>query len=667
MESSTQVLVQGLRPRHSTTETRLTGDEARRGAGTQDDAIKAVQSLPGFGRGGPGSELIAWGAAPSETRTLIDGVEVPTLYHGSGIRSVVPSELVAGLHATPGAYDARFGRGVGGLVEVETRTPDFFERRLVLSADLLDSSARVSAPLVEGVSAASASGRLGYVDRWLPALIDPKLRGSLYVVPAYWDAEGEVARVFRDGASLRCTLLASADASESSTPSSDPARVRAEQRTLRFGRASANYRGSLVDGAETQLMPFVGWDTTTQRSRAGAALTSIAVSALRYGLRAGVRMPLGQGSTLELGVDGSGISADVSRSGSLAIPRREGDPWPFGSAPAGVLASDTFHANELEMAPYAAAQLEFERLSIVPAVRVDTALMEASRGQPTRAGVPDVGVSTIEALFEPRLSAQFRLSKRASLVSALGRYHQLPNVADLGAVAGNPELGPASAWHFVAGERVDFGRAVRGELRAFYRSVDALTTRNPEPFPSAAQALLAQGRARSFGTELSVRLRTDRRDADALEGFISVSLSRSERLDASAARYRLSDWDSPMALNAALQRGFGAWRISGRARFASGTPRTPIIDVLHDASDGTPVPLFGPVNTRRLPAFFELDLRVDRRFALGAGSAVIAYLDLVNVTLRQNAEEVVYSSDFRSRAFVTGLPPLAILGVRLER
>jgi hypothetical protein len=37
------------------------------------------------------------------------------------------------------------------------------------------------------------------------------------------------------------------------------------------------------------------------------------------------------------------------------------------------------------------------------------------------------------------------------------------------------------------------------------------------------------------------------------------------------------------------------------------------------------------------------------------------------VTLRQNAEEVVYSSDFRSRAFVTGLPPLAILGVRLER
>jgi len=38
----------------------------------------------------------------------------------------------------------------------------------------------------------------------------------------------------------------------------------------------------------------------------------------------------------------------------------------------------------------------------------------------------------------------------------------------------------------------------------------------------------------------------------------------------------------------------------------------------------------------------------------------------LNITLRDNAEEVVYDADFTDRAFVTGVPFLAVAGARVR-
>src|SRR5262245_20012205 len=60
----------------------LTGSEARRAPGTMGDPGKVVESLPGVARASVGTaNLSVWGAAPEQTRTLIDGIEVPSLYH----------------------------------------------------------------------------------------------------------------------------------------------------------------------------------------------------------------------------------------------------------------------------------------------------------------------------------------------------------------------------------------------------------------------------------------------------------------------------------------------------------------------------------------------------------------------------------------------------------
>src|SRR5436190_24061141 len=51
----------------------LSGEKAAEGAGTQGDPLKALQSLPGLGRGGPGADFIAWGSEPRESRFELDG------------------------------------------------------------------------------------------------------------------------------------------------------------------------------------------------------------------------------------------------------------------------------------------------------------------------------------------------------------------------------------------------------------------------------------------------------------------------------------------------------------------------------------------------------------------------------------------------------------------
>ena len=71
-----------------TVEDTLQAEEFRRIPGTQGDTLKAIQNLPGVARAPfGGGQLSVWGSAPQDTRTYVDGVSIPTLYHFGGLRS----------------------------------------------------------------------------------------------------------------------------------------------------------------------------------------------------------------------------------------------------------------------------------------------------------------------------------------------------------------------------------------------------------------------------------------------------------------------------------------------------------------------------------------------------------------------------------------------------
>jgi hypothetical protein len=149
-----------------------------------------------------------------------------------------------------------------------------------------------------------------------------------------------------------------------------------------------------------------------------------------------------------------------------------------------------------------------------------------------------------------------------------------------------------------------------------------------------------------------------------LSGWVSYTASRSERTDHPGAATRLFDYDQTHVLAIVAHWAWRGLNLGARFRYTSGFPRTAVTGSFYDARDDQFQPLFGAHNAIRLPEFLQLDLRAEYGFQY---KRVVfdAYLDVQNVTYQRNAEEIAYNEDFSRRGFITGLPTLAVLGLRV--
>ena len=117
-----------------------------------------------------------------------------------------------------------------------------------------------------------------------------------------------------------------------------------------------------------------------------------------------------------------------------------------------------------------------------------------------------------------------------------------------------------------------------------------------------------------------------------------------------------------VAVHAYLPKGF---EVGARYRYISGYPYTAAYGGWFDADADVYSPAQGAVNTGRLPAFNQLDLRVDKTF-LFQRWVLKAYLDITNVYNNANVEVSQPNYDFTRRAALTGLPIIPSFGIRAE-
>jgi hypothetical protein len=102
-----------------------------------------------------------------------------------------------------------------------------------------------------------------------------------------------------------------------------------------------------------------------------------------------------------------------------------------------------------------------------------------------------------------------------------------------------------------------------------------------------------------------------------------------------------------------------------RFRYVTGNPDTAITSGIYDADRDVYSPAQAPQSaySSRLPDFYQLDARIDKRFAFKSWLLAL-YLDVTNVTNHGNVEGYAYSYDYTRRSPVHGLPILPSLGVR---
>jgi hypothetical protein len=126
---------------------------------------------------------------------------------------------------------------------------------------------------------------------------------------------------------------------------------------------------------------------------------------------------------------------------------------------------------------------------------------------------------------------------------------------------------------------------------------------------------------RTMGASYGLELFLKRRLTSRLGGFASYTLSRSTR--SYKRRRYVAAFDRTHVANAALAYDLGKrWRAGGRAIFYTGLPKAP------DPTDPT---------ATRLPPFFRLDVRLEKRWQLGKTTFIALVAEWMNATLSTEA------------------------------
>ena len=634
----------------------ISSEEIRHIAGTQGDTLKAVQNLPGVARPPFNGGLIAvWGSPPGDTRVYADGVFIPTLYHFGGIRSTVGSSLVQSLTLLPGGYDVEHGRGLGGVVEIETRDPRTDGIHGFAQLDLVDVSG-----LLEGGLGRVFSFAAGFRVSWLEFFI-PVFAGNgnaSRLDPKYWDYQLKLH--FRASArdSIDLFFFGSDDTLTYFLQPSEGLAHEFVQHTY-FHRGLVRWRHRFSDGSTLSVTPSVGYDLPYGLDVfIGNATYSHANAQLGYSLRALWRVSLSRSLRLDAGLDYEGTRYTLDARDNAGGLYREGDSGELlgYSAPdrrQGV-AVDHMILYTNQVAPFVALTIALFRqhLLVMPQLRLE-AMSFYGYPHTSRA------FTSSTLLPEPRLAARVRLSSRVVLQGSVGLYHQAPGSADLSRVFGNPTLRPEVGIHYVAGVEVSATPTLHLELQGFYKDLRDLVVRSDAP---SDPTLVGGGVGRVFGGELLLRQELWRN----FFGWISYTLSRSERQDHPGEPWRPFQYDQTHILTILgsykLPYGF---QVGLRFRYATGNPYTPVVRAYDDVNSASYVPIYGAPYSGRLPAFTQLDLRVDKSFVYNHWKLTV-YLDLQNVTDTTSVEGVTYSFDYRRQRYLEGLPILPVVGARGE-
>jgi TonB family protein len=667
-----EVVVRAARIKKEAVETRVRTEEARKVPGTQGDTLKVVQNLPGVGRASFGSgQLVVWGSSPKETRVVVEGVEVPSLYHMGGLRSTINSDLVKSIDLSPGAYGADNGRGLGGLVRIDLAQIPGPGTHGYVAADIMDTSAELSTAVNQRLRLAVA-GRISYLDRVMSAVTSSDI-GDSFPIPRYDDYQARAAVSLRKDEEVSATFLASDDHLRRTIPASDPEDLRTQNNDTSFRRVFVNYVRLFEDGSSIRVTPSFGLDHGSEHDSFGEQGMQLDTQTVSYALRASLRRRIHSSAVLLLGMDVQDQQNQLSRNGSVNQPPREGDIVVFGQRPPPEIATDRWNVSVFSLATYATVDLKLGNWSLTPGLRFEPTWIEGDHRLPYSTIAPPIGYSRLDApvnpinvpvlrhLPNPRLQVAWRPIPRLTLTSGAGIYGQPPSPEDMSPVFGNPSIVGSYALHLTGGFSLKVRPTLTLESVGFYKKLYGLVSRSENQSPPVGQALTQDGTGRVLGLQILLRQELFK----GFFGWVTYTLSRSERRDHSDQGFRLFDYDQTHVLallaSYALGRGF---EVGGRFRYSTGMPRTPVIDS-YLGRNGYYEPVFGAHNSTRIPAFYQLDVRGEKAFVMQRMKMSV-FIDMQNITNRKNPEEVIYSQDYQQKSYIIGLPTLAVAGARVE-
>lgn len=643
--SALETVVRSVRERKEVSQVTLQAAEVQRIPGTQGDALKVVQNLPGMARAAfNGGQLIIRGTSPNDSGVYLDGLRIPLLYHFGGLNSVYNSELLESVDYLPGSFSSYYGNVLGGVVDVKSRAPRTDGFHAVAQINLIESNLVLEGPLTKTLSVAVAARR-SYIDGVLAALPE-ELSSDFSVAPVYYDAQAKVE--WRPNARNRVSLLGLVSNDRLGLvferPSDEDPSVQGDV-NLRTGFNQLRLRHRYENGAfKLDSQALIG--NTYFELGIGAA-RELNINSLDTVLRSTAEYTFSERWGVAGGVDINSNRARIDA--EIDAPPQEGVPVAPGAIQEILVQHGSFHL----FFPAVWAELRLKPLPgllLIPGLRAEQYTFSAQKD-------PDRELN-------PRLAARYAVNDRWTLKGGAGVYHSAPSQAEPSVGFGNPELRAKRALQYSVGTEVRPQPALFVSVEGFYNDLRRLIVPSfslverggaavPERYNNA-------GIGRSYGVEVLVR----RALTERFFGWVSYTLSRSERKDGPTQNWRRFDSDQTHVLTAIgsfrLPRG---WELGARFRFATGNPYTPVVSAVRDDWADVFVPAYGRVNSRRLEPFHQLDVRVDKTWVFERWT-LNAYLDLTNAYNNPSVEGVTYNYNYTEQKTFSGLPLLPVLGIK---
>lgn len=640
-----EVHVSGQKPTQSATRRTLDHREIETIPGTGGDALRTIESLPGVARAPAFSGfIILRGSAPQDSQVFVDGASVPLAFHFGGLSAIVPTELIERLDVYPGNYDVAFGRGIGGIVDIGLRSPTHEGIHGVLKADLIDARALVEGALDKHTRVLVAARR-SYIDAWFPSVADALSLG-VTAAPVYYDYQAMIERDLGDRATLRGTFIGSNDALALTLPpggADDPGLTGDFKNTTVFWRGTLRAEGKTKSNVRWSVQGSVGRDSIALSL--GSTLNG-QNDVYRGAGRAQVDVPIGKAARVLGGLDIEGGSYELDLRFPAVPSGDEPDTGPlFGRKR--LTQQRTF--GFFNPAAFLSVEAKpHKSLTTILGVRAETF-----------GGVPGVAV-------EPRATVRYLVSPDPKLMvkAAVGLYTQAPQIYENDPLFGTADIGVARSAQASAGIEFELFHRVELSLEPFYKRLYELVSRRPDPTTTSGFRYGNEGEGFAYGTELLVKYRPDAR----FLGWIAYTISRSERRSLPEQDLRPFDYDQTHVLSAlgSYRLGHG-WETGVRVRYVTGNPYTPVRGGAFDADAGAYGPLEQrPLNSSRFPAFFSMDVRVEKKWTFGKTANVSVYLDVMNAINHRNVEGYNTNFDNSLTVPVKGLPILPNLGLRGE-
>jgi hypothetical protein len=549
--------------------TRLTRAEVQNIAGAFGDPLRAIDVMPGVTPIATGLPLFfVRGAPPGNVGYFIDGIRIPLLYHGFLGPSVIHPAFIEDVTLNAGPMPVRFGRFAGASVEAGLAEPRQ-SFRAEASVRLFDAGAFVEAPFAEGRGYVMVGGRYSFT-ALLVSLLSPGIQAE------YWDYQAMAGYRFSKRDEIRIFGFGAYDFFTGGTDNLGG---------TEFHRVDARYRHEFDSKTNLIIGASTGRDRT--RSTAGYLGDTVILSRARFEHDA-------DWGKLRIGGDLSVDNYDSLIDKTVPEPEVYEELFPARTDVSGGMYVDT-------------VLFPKGRIRVTPGVRVD---VFSSLGD-------------VIAAVDPRIFAEFQVTKGVRVVQGLGLAHQSPNFVPNvpGAQVGGLEGGLQESLQAESRLEVELPWEVKGTLTGFINGTQRLS--DPIGLNQTLSIDETSKTDRAFGRAMGIEIMLHRPLTRRLGGIVSYTLMSTHRGYDNIST--VSGYDRPNMLNLALTYDFGGHvRGSAKMSLAEGIPgrRTTEDGFVFDGSRSVPL--------------FRLDLKLEKRWYLTETTYLGANVEVLNATYSPN-------------------------------